>query len=549
MFRAPLLVLLVLFAGSAAAQSPDDDEYYPYAGREERRELLTTDSTLFYRAIQTARDLYGAASDFALPRVAQRRRGLPYDEELARLGQTEVSYRYFPTLRLLGAEEHIFPGATPAETELGGAGGTREFRFPDGEPLLPYLASVRFSDRNYRVGAKAAASLRRGPWSLALAFDARTGRDLLIEGVFTHALTGGFRLSRSFASGARASLLFLLPVSMQGTRLSSSAEAFSLTDDPYYNPAWGYQSGRVRNSRVRREILPLAVADLAVPLSAHTELRAGLSSEAGVLRYSMLDWFDARTPMPDNYRYLPSYTGDRETRDAWLADELMQMIATEHNLSETAFVVREGEAWRIRWFTPSVEVALCGHATLAAAHVLFEVYDEPGERLEFISRSGALRVNREDERLVLDFPAQYPSEVGSTVELEQALGLPPVDVLGSTDKLLVLLESEEAVRACRPDFAALARLPWRGVIVTARGLQKDFVSRFFAPAMGVDEDPVTGSAHCSLIPYWAQRLNKLSLTAQQCSARGGELWCRLEGERVSIAGHAVLVASGRIRLG
>ncbi|MCO3809801.1 PhzF family phenazine biosynthesis protein [Pseudomonas aeruginosa] len=235
--------------------------------------------------------------------------------------------------------------------------------------------------------------------------------------------------------------------------------------------------------------------------------------------------------------------------DAWLADELMQMIATEHNLSETAFVVREGEAWRIRWFTPSVEVALCGHATLAAAHVLFEVYDEPGERLEFISRSGALRVNREDARLVLDFPAQYPSEVGSTVELEQALGLPPVDVLGSTDKLLVLLESEEAVRACRPDFAALARLPWRGVIVTARGLHKDFVSRFFAPAMGIDEDPVTGSAHCSLIPYWAQRLNKLSLTAQQCSARGGELWCRLEGERVSIAGHAVLVASGRIRFG
>lgn len=321
MFRAPLLVLLVLFAGSAAAQSPDDDEYYPYAGREERRELLTTDSTLFYRAIQTARDLYGAASDFALPRVAQRRRGLPYDEELARLGQTEVSYRYFPTLRLLGAEEHIFPGATPAETELGGAGGTREFRFPDGEPLLPYLASVRFSDRNYRVGAKAAASLRRGPWSLALAFDARTGRDLLIEGVFTHALTGGFRLSRSFASGARASLLFLLPVSMQGTRLSSSAEAFSLTDDPYYNPAWGYQSGRVRNSRVRREILPLAVADLAVPLSAHTELRAGLSSEAGVLRYSMLDWFDARTPMPDNYRYLPGYTGDRETEQAWRAGD------------------------------------------------------------------------------------------------------------------------------------------------------------------------------------------------------------------------------------
>lgn len=234
--------------------------------------------------------------------------------------------------------------------------------------------------------------------------------------------------------------------------------------------------------------------------------------------------------------------------DAWLADELMQMIATEHNLRDClrrsrrrgladplVHPERRGGALRPRHTG-------CGPRTVRGLR-------RAGRAPEFISRSGALRVNREDERLVLDFPAQYPSEVGSTVELEQALGLPPVDVLGSTDKLLVLLESEEAVRACRPDFAALARLPWRGVIVTARGLQKDFVSRFFAPAMGVDEDPVTGSAHCSLIPYWAQRLNKLSLTAQQCSARGGELWCRLEGERVSIAGHAVLVASGRIRLG
>lgn len=229
--------------------------------------------------------------------------------------------------------------------------------------------------------------------------------------------------------------------------------------------------------------------------------------------------------------------------DAWLADELMQNIAAEHNLAETAFVVRESEGWRIRWFTPKVEMPLCGHATLASAHVLFEIFGEPGERLEFNSLSGPLRVTREDDRLALDFPALTPSEVGSTVELEQALGVHSVDVLGA-DKLLVLLESEQAVRDCQPDFAALARLPWQGVIITARGEEHDFVSRFFAPAIGIDEDPVTGSAHCSLIPYWSQRLNKLQMRAYQCSARGGELWCRLQGDRVIIAGQSRLVASG-----
>lgn len=232
--------------------------------------------------------------------------------------------------------------------------------------------------------------------------------------------------------------------------------------------------------------------------------------------------------------------------DAWLADELMQKIAAEHNLAETAFVVNELDGWRIRWFTPTVEVPLCGHATLAAAHVLFEIYGEPGERLEFASQSGPLRVFREDPHLALDFPAQPPSEVGSTVELEQALGVPLVDVLGNNSHLVVLLESELAVRQCKPDFAALARLPYLGVIVTARGDDYDFVSRFFAPAIGIEEDPVTGAAHCGLIPYWSQRLNKLQLRAYQCSARGGELWCRLQGDRVSIAGHARLIAVGRL---
>ena len=232
--------------------------------------------------------------------------------------------------------------------------------------------------------------------------------------------------------------------------------------------------------------------------------------------------------------------------DAWLADELMQNIAAEHNLAETAFVVRELDGWRIRWFTPTVEVPLCGHATLATAFVLFDVYGEPGECLEFASSSGPLRVFRDDSLLALDFPAQPPSEVGSTIELEQALGVPVVDVLGNNSHLVVLLESELAVRQCKPDFAALARLPYLGVIVTARGDEHDFVSRFFAPAIGIEEDPVTGAAHCGLIPYWSQRLSKLQLRAYQCSARGGELWCRLQGDRVSIAGHARLIASGRL---
>lgn len=234
--------------------------------------------------------------------------------------------------------------------------------------------------------------------------------------------------------------------------------------------------------------------------------------------------------------------------DAWLADELMQKIAAEHNLAETAFVVREGQSWHIRWFTPTTEVPLCGHATLASAYVLFEVYKESVDRLDFISKSGPLSVSREGERLWLNFPAVVPREVGVTPEVERALGLGVVDVLGSNE-LFVVLESEQAVLDCQPDMAALAKLPWPGAIVTAQGSRHDFVSRYFAPAIGINEDPVTGSTHCSLIPYWSQRLGKSSLTAYQCSARGGELFCRLEGSRVKIGGNATLVASGKLMLG
>jgi PhzF family phenazine biosynthesis protein len=233
--------------------------------------------------------------------------------------------------------------------------------------------------------------------------------------------------------------------------------------------------------------------------------------------------------------------------DSWLADELMQKIAAEHNLAETAFLVREGATWHIRWFTPTVEVPLCGHATLASAFVLFEVYQETAERIDFFSRSGPLSVSRADGRLWLDFPRIVPGPLDVTPQVEQALGCKVVEVLGSHE-LFVVLESEQAVRDCQPDKVALAKLPWPGAIVTAPGQQHDFVSRYFAPAIGIDEDPVTGSTHCSLIPYWAQRLDKASLTAYQCSARGGELFCRLEGERVKIGGDATLVSSGRLFL-
>lgn len=239
--------------------------------------------------------------------------------------------------------------------------------------------------------------------------------------------------------------------------------------------------------------------------------------------------------------------------DHWLDAALMQQIAAEHNLAETAFVVKEGAAWHIRWFTPSAEVPLCGHATLASAHVLFEVYGEPGEVLDFTCLSGALRVTRQGTQLLLDFPVRRAQSGALRAEVEQALGQPVEEVLvlhegQGIQELLAIMANEAAVRACQPDLAAVARLPGLGLLISAPGEQHDFVSRYFAPAIGIDEDPVTGSTHCILTPYWAQRLGKSRLSAFQCSARGGELHCELDGERVKIAGQALLVASGRLLL-
>jgi len=234
--------------------------------------------------------------------------------------------------------------------------------------------------------------------------------------------------------------------------------------------------------------------------------------------------------------------------EAWLPDAVMQDIAAENNLSETAFFVREGDGFRIRWFTPMTEVDLCGHATLASAFVVLTELHPEVDVVRFESVSGPLAVTREGSRLVLDFPSRPPRPVAPVPGLESALGTPPIlETLLSRD-LGVVLPSEAAVRELKPDFAALSRIEHFGFIATARGESCDFVSRFFVPREGIPEDPVTGSAHSTLIPFWAERLGRSLLHARQLSRRGGELFCECKGERVRIGGHAVKVLEGRLIL-
>ena len=239
--------------------------------------------------------------------------------------------------------------------------------------------------------------------------------------------------------------------------------------------------------------------------------------------------------------------------DAWLPDKTMQQIAAENNLAETAFFVKNGDGYDLRWFTPTVEMDLCGHATLASAHILYEVLGESSDVLKFQTRSGGLTVEKNDDLLVLDFPSRPAVECEMPDGLIEAIGKTPREVLKSRDYVMVY-ESEDDVRAIRPDFAAMLKipalkLPAHGVIVTAPGQDSDFVSRFFAPEVGVFEDPVTGSSHCTLIPYWAEKLGKTKLFARQVSARGGELFCELVGDRVKIGGNAVLYLKGEINIG
>ncbi|MGD0820757.1 MAG: PhzF family phenazine biosynthesis protein [Desulfomonilia bacterium] len=234
--------------------------------------------------------------------------------------------------------------------------------------------------------------------------------------------------------------------------------------------------------------------------------------------------------------------------DQWLDEKTMQLIARENNLSETAFFIRDGENFSIRWFTPVEEVDLCGHATLASAFVIFTELAPKSSKVVFTSKSGPLRVERTGEMLSMDFPSQPPVECAWPAELIHGLGVKPIAVLKSADYFVVYAH-EEDVRTLRPNMDLLKKVDLRGVIVTAPGICSDFVSRFFAPRLGIDEDPVTGSAHCALIPYWSGILKKKNLHAYQVSERGGELFCKDAGERVIISGHAVKYMQGNITIG
>lgn len=233
--------------------------------------------------------------------------------------------------------------------------------------------------------------------------------------------------------------------------------------------------------------------------------------------------------------------------DRWLDASIMQAIAAENNLSETAFVVDERGHYRIRWFTPTSEVRLCGHATLASAYVLFNCLGVDAPELLFQSCAGELRVLRRGDQLVLDLPAEVPHPgVIDEAQLE-ALGLHPREVWRA-DYQLLIYDTQAQIIDLAPDMRQLVEAFERPVIVSAPGEQRDFVSRFFAPMQGIDEDPVTGSAHCILVPYWAERLDRNRLTARQLSARGGELSCELRGQRVWLAGDCTLYLEGTIRL-
>ncbi len=233
--------------------------------------------------------------------------------------------------------------------------------------------------------------------------------------------------------------------------------------------------------------------------------------------------------------------------DSWLPDEVMQKLAAENNLSETAFFVKEDEGYHLRWFTPEFEIDLCGHATLATAFILFNHLNYSTEIIKFRTKSGVLEVWKKEDLLELNFPSRMPQSCEAPEALLKGVNFPPSKVLKSRDYFLVY-DDEAVIKQIVPDFAYLNTLDAVGVIVTAASKEVDFVSRFFVSNSVISEDPVTGSAHCNLIPYWAKELNKSTLTAKQLSAREGELFCENKGERVTIAGKAVLYLKGEFYL-
>jgi PhzF family phenazine biosynthesis protein len=230
----------------------------------------------------------------------------------------------------------------------------------------------------------------------------------------------------------------------------------------------------------------------------------------------------------------------------WLPDEVMQQIAKENNLAETAFFVKTTNGFALRWFTPEYEIDLCGHATLASAHILFTELAYNGDTIHFETvKAGVLTVKRDGDKYTMDFPSRPPIPIEVPNGLTEALGKQPIAILRSRD-YFVVYETEDDILNITPDFFALSKMDTVGVIITAPGKKSDFVSRFFAPGAGIPEDPVTGSAHCNLIPYWANKLGKEKLHAYQLSARKGELWCELKGDRVLMSGKAVTYLKGEI---
>jgi len=233
--------------------------------------------------------------------------------------------------------------------------------------------------------------------------------------------------------------------------------------------------------------------------------------------------------------------------DAWIEDPILQSIAAENNLPETAFLVQADNHYELRWFTPKVEIDLCGHGTLASAFALFEYVNPKARQVDFQTKSGILTVQRQGNLLIMDFPTRRPEPCQPPEHIDEIMGISPSRTLRSRD-LVVVYENEDHIRRLKPDLAGMAALDCFGVIATSPGKKSDFVSRFFAPGAGIPEDPVTGSAHCTLIPYWSEHLGKRELHAFQLSERGGELFCIDKGERVSIGGRAVAYLSGTIRI-
>jgi len=233
--------------------------------------------------------------------------------------------------------------------------------------------------------------------------------------------------------------------------------------------------------------------------------------------------------------------------ESWLSDEIMQQIAQENNLSETAFFVRDGEVYYLRWFTPKAEVDMCGHATLASAYVLFEYMGYSKGTIRFLTKSGELTVCKEGSSYVMDFPIQKIELCDISKQIEKAFGIKPIATFASID-YIVVFNNEEDMRNAKPNLALLKELDLRGVCITAKSKKYDFVTRFFAPKIGVDEDPVTGSAFTQLVSYWANELNKENFYAKQVSSRGGEVYCKVKGDRVVISGKAVKYLEGLIEI-